>query len=134
MHVFVSALLGGLLIGLAASLMMFLIGRIAGVSGIASKAIRNPRQQSWSLAFLLGLVIGTSFFHNLSGASAPQPDTSATLLIISGLLVGLGTRLASGCTSGHGICGIARLSTRSLVAVAAFMITAMVTVFLRFQG
>ena len=69
MHVFVSTLLGGLLIGLAASLMMFLIGRVAGVGGIASKAIRNPQQQSWSLAFLLGLVIGTSF-HNLSGASA----------------------------------------------------------------
>ena len=71
---------------------------------------------------------------HLSGASAPQLDTSAPLLVMGGLLVGLGTRLASGCTSGHGICGIARLSSRSLVAVAAFMITAMVTVFLRFQG
>jgi uncharacterized membrane protein YedE/YeeE len=122
-------LIGGLLIGLAGALMLLGLGRIAGVSGIAARAsglsADMPLGTAW--AFLVGLPIGalliarTTDWHPASFASTP-------LLVAAGLLVGFGTRLGSGCTSGHGVCGISRLSQRSLVATATFIIAGVVTV------
>ncbi len=132
--VFVTALLGGMAIGAASALMMFLIGRIAGISGITFNAITKPVAQSWSVMFLLGLLLGTALYHLASGAPIPVLDVPVPLLLAGGLLVGLGTKLGSGCTSGHGICGLARLSGRSLVAVVVFMASAMITVFVRLHG
>lgn len=132
--VFVTALLGGMAIGAASALMMFLSGRIAGISGITFNAITRPVTQSWSVMFLLGLLLGTALYHLASGAPIPVLDVPVPLLLAGGLLVGLGTKLGSGCTSGHGICGLARLSARSLVAVVVFMASAMITVFVRLHG
>jgi uncharacterized membrane protein YedE/YeeE len=130
----VSALIGGLLIGSAVTLLWLLNGRIAGVSGIAGGLLAtNPRPRwneiAWRVLFIAGLVIGAAAYGALMPVTirieAPLP-----VLAVGGLLVGFGTRLGSGCTSGHGVCGIARLSQRSLVATAVFVTTAMITVFL----
>jgi uncharacterized protein len=117
-----SALLGGALIGLAAGLLMLGVGRIAGISGIAGGLLGAPAgERPWRLAFLAGLLGGPPIAVAM-GAPAPGPIAAGwPLVIIGGLLVGFGTRLGSGCTSGHGVCGIARLSPRSLVATLAFM-------------
>ena len=124
-------LIGGLLIGLAGAVMLLGLGRIAGVSGIAARATglggNMPLGTAW--AFLAGLPIGalliarTTDWHPASFASSP-------MLIAAGILVGFGTRLGSGCTSGHGVCGVSRLSQRSLVATATFITAGVVTVFL----
>jgi uncharacterized membrane protein YedE/YeeE len=125
-----SAAIGGALIGLSAVLLMALTGRIAGVSGIFAGLI-NPQtnDRGWRAAFIAGLIaapIGSMVF----GYAVPIPQMlgSYVTIIIGGLLVGFGTRLGSGCTSGHGICGIARLSPRSLVATGVFMLAAIVVV------
>ncbi len=123
-------LTGGLLIGLAAALMLLGAGRIAGVSGIAARAFgladsSLPRAGAW--AFVIGLPFGALLVTSQTGA--PTPDfASPVVLVIAGLIVGIGTRLGSGCTSGHGVCGMSRLSQRSLVAVATFMTTGFATV------
>jgi uncharacterized membrane protein YedE/YeeE len=126
-----SALGGGALIGLAAALLLFFNNRVAGISGIAA-GILPPWQDetSWRLWFLMGLVLSAVLWKLLGGSIEVQIDTPLIVLAISGLLVGYGTRLGGGCTSGHGICGIARLSKRSIVATLIFMSTAGITVFL----
>jgi uncharacterized membrane protein YedE/YeeE len=127
-----SALIGGGLIGLAASGLVLLAGRIAGVSGIAAGVLSaRGHERLWRAAFVLGLVAGAAAIVYLSGIKV-EVRSIATVpgLILAGLLVGFGSRLGSGCTSGHGICGIARLSPRSLVAVGVFMATAAIVVFL----
>lgn len=126
----VSGLIGGVLIGLAAAIMLLGAGRIAGVSGIAARAFgltdsSLPRAGAW--AFVIGLPLGALVV--TSQTAAPAPAFAGTVpLIIAGLIVGVGTRLGNGCTSGHGVCGMSRLSQRSLVATATFMITGFATV------
>ena len=126
-----SALGGGTLIGLAAALLLFFNNRTAGISGIAA-GILPPWQQDtgWRLWFLAGLVLSAPLWKLLGGSVHIQIDAPLIVLTIAGLLVGYGTRLGAGCTSGHGICGIARLSVRSIVATLLFMTTAGITVFL----
>lgn len=133
MHEFtpLSGALGGALIGLAAALLLALHGRIAGISGIVG-GLLPPRAGDalWRLLFVLGLMLGALLVRLCSGAPLAVPVESSTFtLVLGGLLVGLGTRLGSGCTSGHGICGLARLSPRSVVAVLTFMASAMLTVY-----
>jgi uncharacterized membrane protein YedE/YeeE len=125
-----AGLAGGVLIGLAAALMLLGAGRIAGVSGIAARAFglasgSMPRAGAW--AFIIGLPLGALVVTAFSGAAAPAFAGPLTL-VIAGVVVGIGTRLGSGCTSGHGVCGMSRLSQRSLVATATFMITGFATV------
>ena len=124
-----SALLGGALIGLSATALLWLNGRIAGISGIAWNAlVQRGAEQHWRLAFLAGLVVGASLWFGLApGVAPPREGFPLAPLLAGALLVGIGTRLGSGCTSGHGICGLARLSPRSLAAVAVFIAVAMVT-------
>jgi uncharacterized membrane protein YedE/YeeE len=126
----VSAAIGGALIGLSAVLLMLFTGRIAGISGIVGGLI-NPQtsDRPWRAAFLGGLV-AAPIVATLLGHSVPTPQMpgSYITIIVGGFLVGFGTRLGSGCTSGHGICGIARLSTRSIVATGVFMVAAIVVV------
>lgn len=126
----VSALVGGALIGVAAVMLLLLNGRIAGVSGIAGRLLQPKAGDiAWRVAFLLGLMIGARAYDVWSPVTI-RIDAPVHILIAGGLLVGFGTRLGSGCTSGHGICGIARLSPRSIVATAIFAASAMVTVFI----
>lgn len=121
-----SALAGGALIGAAATALLALNGRIAGISGITWTALREREGRGWRIAFLAGLVAGAALWFAL--APAPVREGFPRPLLIGGaLLVGIGTRLGSGCTSGHGICGLARFSRRSLVAVLVFMATAVAT-------
>lgn len=125
-----SALLGGVLIGIASVLLMVLNGRIAGISGIVGGLLApGIADKGWRIAFVVGLIAAPLLFA-LAGLSPAVPDMPASWLLIvaAGLLVGFGTRLGSGCTSGHGVCGIARFSLRSLVATAIFMAVAVVTV------
>lgn len=128
----VSATIGGSLIGLSAVLLMLLNGRIAGVSGIAGGLIVPVAGDwPWRLAFVLGLIAGPLVYVALGG-QLPEilfPVASPLGLITAGLIVGFGTRLGGGCTSGHGVCGVSRLSPRSLAATGAFMFTGFATVF-----
>jgi hypothetical protein len=129
-----TGLFGGALIGLAAVVLMATLGRIAGVSGIALNAILPADGQSgrgWRLAFLAGLPLGAALVTalGLKDWSAVTFPPDLTLLAAAGALVGAGTTLAAGCTSGHGICGLARLSPGSLAATCVFMATAIATVF-----
>lgn len=125
-----SALGGGTLIGLAASLYVLLNGRIAGVSGVLGGLLRpRPTEVAWRLAFVAGLVATPSLFWLTGHPQSIPIDTGYGALILAGLLVGAGTRFGSGCTSGHGVCGLSRLSPRSLVATVAFMAAGFVTVF-----
>lgn len=128
----VSALLGGALIGLAAALLWGATGRIAGISGIVGGLADAARDDiGWRLAFLLGMVAAPLLYAVAAGGLPRVTVTgSSPVLIAGGLLVGIGTRLGGGCTSGHGVCGIARLSPRSLVATATFMTAGGITVFL----
>jgi uncharacterized membrane protein YedE/YeeE len=127
-----SALTGGALIGLSAALLMLLNGRIAGISGIIGNLF-PPYQRGnlgWSLFFLGGLVLGSLSLRFIDSTLVDiQIDTPLPVLIIAGLLVGYGTSLGGGCTSGHGVCGLARLSPRSGVATLVFMIVAGITVY-----
>jgi uncharacterized protein len=126
----VSAAIGGVLIGLSAVLLMLFTGRIAGISGIFGGLI-NPRtsDRAWRVAFIVGL-IAAPVIAALAGYPVPMPQMPASYvtIIVGGLLVGFGTRLGTGCTSGHGICGIARLSPRSIAATSVFTVTAIVVV------
>ena len=127
----VSGLIGGLLIGLAVALML-LNGRIAGISGIVGGLV-NPKagDTGWRAAFVLGLPLGALAYILVAGGPTPVDVlASPPAILIGGLLVGFGTRMSSGCTSGHGLCGLARFSRRSMVATAVFFGVAMVTVFL----
>ncbi len=132
----VSALLGGALIGLAAVLLMLLNGRIAGVSGIFAAALApGAEDRAWRFAFLAGLVAAPLLLAAVGDPlPAPLMPASWAVVVAAGLLVGFGTRLSGGCTSGHGVCGLSRLSPRSIVATAAFMATAMVVVALVRHG
>ena len=126
----VSAAIGGALIGLSAVLLMLLTGRIAGVSGIFSGLLKvESDDKTWRIAFLAGLVLVPVIAGWVGHAMAPpQLPASWAVIALAGLLVGFGTRLGSGCTSGHGICGIGRLSGRSIAATIVFMVTAIATV------
>lgn len=127
----VSAAAGGALIGLAAVLLMLLNGRIAGVSGIVEGVLAPVREGAgWNAAFVGGLIVAPLIYALFAGMPENTYPHSTLLVLIGGLLVGFGTRLGSGCTSGHGVCGLARLSTRSLAATATFMSVAIVTVFI----
>jgi uncharacterized membrane protein YedE/YeeE len=128
-----SALFGGALIGLAAAAMMLLTGRIAGISGIAARLLPPAEREGFAerLAFIVGLIAAPLVWSAATGSPATQTvSRNLILMMAAGLLVGFGSVYGSGCTSGHGVCGLARLSPRSLVSVAAFMGTAAVTVFL----
>jgi uncharacterized membrane protein YedE/YeeE len=128
----VASAAGGMLIGLAAALLWLGLGRIAGISGIVGGMLPIRRKETaWRAAFLAGLLAAPLLLGLAVGYSTPAPVLeSVDLLAVAGLLVGFGTRLGSGCTSGHGVCGIARLSPRSLIATGVFMATAAATVFL----
>lgn len=125
-----TALAGGALIGLAALLLFAGMGRIAGISGIVNNALENRDGRGWRLLFLLGLIAGVTLPAWLGWVQYQASPANLPLLILAGLLVGFGTRLGNGCTSGHGICGLARLSPRSLAAVLVFMGAGFVTVYL----
>lgn len=134
-------LVGGVLIGLSAVWLMGTMGRIAGISGIVGNLItQRPKGDSaWRVTFLLGLISGPLLIMALGGglgnvAHAPgavigEPAGGVVLMLLAGLLVGVGTGIGSGCTSGHGVCGISRLSTRSIAATVMFLITAIITVY-----
>lgn len=127
-----SALAGGLLIGLSAAILLLLNGRLAGISGILGRLVRpnGDGGTPWRLAFAVGLLAGPLLHQAIAGeAVAISLDAPLAVLIVAGLLVGVGTRLGGGCTSGHGVCGISRVSTRSIAATAIFMVAAAVTVF-----
>lgn len=125
---YTAALMGGALIGTAAALLLIFNGRIAGISGILSSSVFSPSQAGWRLYFLIGLIIGgitllvtqPQLLESTTGRTTP-------ILILSGLLVGFGTRLGGGCTSGHGVCGTSRLSPRSIVSTLTFLIVGMLT-------
>lgn len=132
----VSALAGGLLIGAASALLLWLNGRLAGISGIVGGLFApGPDDIVWRILFALGLVAGVLAYRTAGGPLQSIEITgSLPLLIAGGLAVGIGTRLGGGCTSGHGICGIARLSPRSITATITFIITAAITVFAMRHG
>ena len=141
MHPYLSAALGGILIGLASWLLLAGLGRIAGISGITCSALRESGGPAyWRWAFLLGLMVAAAAVLSWqAGAGLPprallRDALPAWQLIGAGVLVGFGTRLGNGCTSGHGVCGLARGSRRSLVAVLVFMACAMLTTFLARHG
>jgi len=127
----VSALIGGGLIGLASVVLMLFIGRIAGIAGIAGDLfVAGGSEIGWRLAFIAGLIVGP-FLLPLAGGTIPDITIDAPLpmVVAAGLLVGFGTRLGNGCTSGHGVCGLARLSPRSLAATLTFMAAGAAVVF-----
>ncbi len=127
---FLPPLAGGLLIGLSAVLLLLLVGRIAGISGIAWNAVSGAADNGWRWLFLLGLIGGGAIYHWISGTPAPAPNPAGwPLAAAAGLAVGIGVRIGNGCTSGHGVCGLGLLSLRSLAATAAFMTTGVLTVF-----
>jgi len=129
---FSSAIVGGILIGISAFILLFSIGRIAGISGIFSSLITINKDESklWRFIFIVGLLAGAALYHLFIGFDLPFREPPSTLLlIVAGVLVGFGTHYGSGCTSGHGVCGIGRLSIRSIVATCIFMLFAAITVF-----
>ena len=126
-----SGLIGGALIGLSAAMLMLLTGRIAGISGIfGGLLVPDANDRRWRIAFITGLIAAPLIASFFAGAALPSPAMPASLIVIviAGLLVGFGSRMGGGCTSGHGVCGTARLSIRSLVATAIFMAAAIITV------
>ena len=128
----VSGLIGGLLIGLAAALLLLLNGRLSGISGIVGGLLAPKSSDvSWRVVFVAGLLLGAFIYVLATGdAMLVRMQASLPVLVVAGLLVGFGTRLGSGCTSGHGVSGIARFSRRSIVATSVFFGVAMLTVFL----
>lgn len=126
-----TSLAGGILLGLASAMFVLLNGRILGISGILGGLLR-PRagDVGWRLAFLAGLLAAPMLYVAVAGPSEARIDAGWGMVVLAGLLVGVGTRLGSGCTSGHGVCGLSRLSPRSLVATLAFMGAGFLTVFL----
>ena len=126
-----NSLMGGILIGIAATIFFFVNGRIMGISGILGNLIatKETDQKFWRIIFILGVLIGPLIFILLFKEIKSEMVANTTLLIISGFLVGLGTSLGNGCTSGHGICGLSRFSIRSIVATLVFVISGMITVY-----
>ena len=127
----VSALIGGVLIGISATLLLLFNGRIAGISGILGGLIVPAAgDRLWRVIFLSGLIISGFIYHKIyPGIFTQRPDYPVLLLIAGGFIVGFGTRMGGGCTSGHGVCGIGRMSIRSVVATIVFMITGIITVY-----
>lgn len=130
------ALAGGMLIGLSATLLLGGSGRIAGISGILGGALERPRGDTgWRWLFLVALIAGAALHRWIEpGAVVPRTGYPVVALLIAGLVVGVGTRLGSGCTSGHGVCGVARFSPRSIAATLVFISTGMITVWLVRHG
>ena len=126
-----NSLMGGILIGIAATIILFVNGRIMGISGILGNLIatKETDQKFWRIIFILGVLIGPLIFILLFKEIKSEMVANTTLLIISGFLVGLGTSLGNGCTSGHGICGLSRFSIRSIIATLVFVISGMITVY-----
>jgi uncharacterized membrane protein YedE/YeeE len=126
----ISALAGGVLIGLAAVVLMALLGRIAGVSGIVGGLFKpGAAEVPWRLAFIAGLIVAPALVWAVTGdRPVVTVNASTGVLITGGLLVGIGTRVGAGCTSGHGVCGVARLSLRSVVSTVTFIAMGMATV------
>jgi uncharacterized membrane protein YedE/YeeE len=130
-----TALSGGILIGISATLLLAFNGRIAGISGIVNGAITFAKAEVWRWWFLMGLLLGGLLYeYGLAFPPTPRSGLTPVAMIGGGLLVGIGTRMGSGCTSGHGVCGLGRLSLRSLVAVITFLITAILTVWIVRHG
>ena len=130
MFAYTTPLIGGLLIGATAVALLFLLGRIAGIAGIVWGAVSAQPDNAWRWMFIVGLLLGPVLYHQLTGA--PFPPASALpwwQAVAGGLLVGFGVKMGSGCTSGHGVCGIGRLSPRSLVATLTFIATGIITVY-----
>jgi hypothetical protein len=127
-----AAAFGGVLIGLSAAILWLGLGRIAGISGIVGALLRpQPGEVAWRIAFIAGLVLAPPLYGLVGGMLPPIVlQASAPVIIVGGLLVGFGTRLGGGCTSGHGVCGMARLSPRSIAATFLFMASGFATVFL----
>jgi uncharacterized protein len=121
----VSALLGGALIGLGALILYLFCGRVAGISGIASSAIFTTQGRSWRLAFILGILLGPLLVSSVIPTFSFTTPNFGWQVIVAGLLVGIGTGWGSGCTSGHGICGVSRMSPRSITATLIFMLSGM---------
>ena len=124
-------LIGGSLIGISSVLMLLLLGRITGIAGILTGVITWNKSDGlpWRMAFVGGLILGAVLYQLFIGPLPLEMQASGPVLIVAGLLVGMGTRLGSGCTSGHGVCGIARRSPRSFASTATFMIVAVLTVY-----
>jgi uncharacterized membrane protein YedE/YeeE len=122
---------GGVLLGLASALFILLNGRVLGVSGILGGLVRpRPGDTGWRIAFVAGLLVAPTLWRLFAQPAVPRIEASEAVLVIAGLLVGWGTRYGSGCTSGHGVCGLSRLSPRSLAATLAFMAAGFATVYL----
>ncbi|MEG0937881.1 MAG: YeeE/YedE family protein [Comamonas sp.] len=129
-----TSLAGGLLIGLSAALLIALLGRVAGISGITGALLQMPtwsavKQWGWRLAFIAGMVAAPLVWQLFAPLPAMEMPSNPVVIIVAGLLVGFGTRMGSGCTSGHGVCGLSRLSMRSLAATLTFIATGAITVF-----
>ncbi|TCW47953.1 hypothetical protein EDC53_10584 [Phytobacter diazotrophicus] len=123
--------IGGVVIGAAASMLILFCGRVAGISGILGGVLsRENNDKGWRIAFLLGMVLSPVLWRLVAPLPAVSITASWPMLVVAGLLVGVGTRYGSGCTSGHGVCGLSRLSVRSLVATLTFMAAAFITVWL----
>jgi len=126
-----SALLGGSLIGLASLLLLLVNGRISGISGITGQLMNKPSPSNyWSWVFIAGMLVGAVVGVSANNLTAPEIDSSWLAVIVSGLLVGAGTKIGSGCTSGHGVCGIGRLSVRSIVATLTFLVSGIISLYL----
>ena len=126
-----ASLASGMLLGLASALFILVNGRILGVSGIVGGLLRPVKGDAgWRLSFLAGVFVAPLLYAPVAGPILPQIDASWPTVVIAGMLVGMGTRYGSGCTSGHGVCGLSRLSPRSLVATLAFMGAGFITVFI----
>jgi len=126
--------LGGALIGLASALLMATHGRIAGISSIVQRALFLRGEESWTVWFVLGLMLGPAAMLLSGWVTPPNIDIDWGSIIVGGLLVGMGTKIGSGCTSGHGVCGMGRFSARSVVAVVVFMSVGVMTVLLMRLG
>ena len=126
---FITPLAGGLLLGISAIWLLLSVGRVAGISGILWGSIAGP-DRNWRWLFMAGLLLGGAVTHFVGGHTIPAPSNAPLwLLAVSGMLVGIGTRMGGGCTSGHGVCGLGRRSPRSLVATLTFMAFGVITVF-----
>ncbi len=125
-----SAVLGGVLIGLATTLLLIVTGRVAGISGIVGGLFRlSQGDRGWRIAFIAGLLMAPWVYRWIAALPPVEIHASYGLLVLAGLIVGIGTRYGSGCTSGHGVCGLSRLSPRSIVATIVFITTAMATTY-----
>lgn len=125
---FIDPLIGGAILGASSLLLLIATGRIAGISGIVGNVLKRGANNGWRWMFLIGLALGPLLV-GPSGYTLPEIDASWWVIIVGGLLVGFGSAFGSGCTSGHGICGMGRLSTRSITSVVIFMLVAAITVF-----